>query len=102
MIHFGNRLKKVMEEKKVKQIDLANAMDTTPQNLSKIFNKEHLGTEILLKASEFLKVPLTAFLENDYPTWINEGKKPKVVLELHLDEIISIDVKNRKLEIVKK
>lgn len=91
-----------METNSIKQNQLARLMETTPQNLSKIFNKENLGTEILVKASEALGISLLSFLDDEIQPKETIKGKAKVVLELSANDVLNIDIKNRKLEITKK
>lgn len=66
----------------------------------------------LVKIAEVLETPLEYFLgnllENSDKPIVQESEIPykkskaKVVLELNPDDILTIDLKNRKLEIIKK
>lgn len=103
-MHFGQRLKRIMELKKIKQKDFAKMLNTTPQNLSKVFTKENLNTEILNSVSDVLGISMAdLFSEN-----INEigstktlKNKPKVEFELNEKDVLLIDLDNKRLQILK-
>lgn len=62
MLHLGLRLKQIIEEEGYSKQSFAVVVGTSPQNLSKWFNKEDLGTEILKECSAKLRRPLYHFV----------------------------------------
>lgn len=103
-MHFGQRLKRIMELKKIKQKDFAKMLNTTPQNLSKIFTKENLNTEILNNVSDVLGISMAElFSENISEMSGNKPlkSKPKVEFELNEKDILLIDLDNKRLQILK-
>ncbi len=62
MLHLGLRLKQIIEEEGYSKRSFADVVGTSPQNLSKWFTKEDLGTEILKQCSAKLRRPLYHFV----------------------------------------
>jgi DNA-binding Xre family transcriptional regulator len=48
-LHVGKLVSKVLKEKGIKSIELADRIHTSKQNLNNIFKREHIDTSILLK-----------------------------------------------------
>lgn len=67
MIHFGHKLKSLVDHSGFKNREIAKFLDITEGNLYKIYNKEHLRTDVIAQFCEFLKIPFQDFF-NENPT----------------------------------
>lgn len=68
-------------------------------------NDESIKVSTLLKISEILNVPITYFFENTEKSEskkLPKSKKTNVFFELESTDILKIDMKNKRLEILKK
>ena len=54
-VHIGEVIQKVAKERNVCMRDLADAVGCSPKNIYKIFKKQNVNTEVLLRLSIFLK-----------------------------------------------
>jgi transcriptional regulator with XRE-family HTH domain len=96
---IGERLKELLEIKKVSVIQLAEHLNTTPQNIYKLFKKETIDTKYLIPISEYLEIPISQFFSLDDKTtrdFINAGRSDKN--SLFDDEIFSIKDRLKKLK----
>ena len=64
MIHFGNKLKKLIESSGKTNRVVAKKLGMTENALYKIFNKEHVSTEIISKICNCLNVDFLSFLND--------------------------------------
>lgn len=92
------KIEKLREAKNLTKTDLA---DKVGVNRDTVYNwtDENIKVSTLLKISDTFGVDIMYFL-SDNPE--KKTRKAKVVLELNDDDVLNIDIKNRRLEIVKK
>lgn len=81
--------------------DILPAIEMTEPGYYSMFRNDSIKVSTLKKIADSLKVPVTSFFIEDSQTKKNNSKA-KVVIELHADDVLNIDIKNRRLEIVKK
>ena len=65
MEHIGNRIKNFIEGSKLSSVEVAKQMNTSYQNLYRIFNRESVETRYLFELSKILNIPVTSFFENE-------------------------------------
>jgi transcriptional regulator with XRE-family HTH domain len=53
-IHIGEKIKEVFEEKGLKMSSFSSSVGMTYRNIYRIFEKEHINTELLQKISKVL------------------------------------------------
>jgi hypothetical protein len=53
-IHIGKEIEKVLNEKRFKQLDLAQAINTVPSNVKRLLSRESIDTNQLLLISKAL------------------------------------------------
>jgi transcriptional regulator with XRE-family HTH domain len=73
-IHFGKRIKELVELKGLTRALLAQKLEMTENNVYKIFNKENVDTELLVKVSEIIDEPVTIFFGDN----VNNGERQYV------------------------
>ena len=64
MEHIGNRIKSFIEESNYSSVEVAKQMNTSYQNLYRIFNRESVETRYLIEIAKILGIPVTAFFED--------------------------------------
>jgi len=68
MQHIGKNIKRIVDESKMKQKDIASLIGEkgiSIQHLHNLFGKENIDTKYLFQLSEILNVPVTAFFDED-------------------------------------
>ncbi len=99
-MHVGHNIKRLVEATKgTTHKAFAEKIGHTEQSLHGIYKKEDVSTSVLKTVCEKLNITLSEFFKEDN---LSSPKKAKVVFELNPDDVLSIDIKNRKLEITKK
>lgn len=63
-MHIGQRIKQIVDKSRITNKELADRVGTSENNIYKIYNKEHVGTEILAKISSVLNVEIQKFFES--------------------------------------
>ncbi|MBS1647354.1 MAG: helix-turn-helix transcriptional regulator [Bacteroidetes bacterium] len=104
-MHIGNKIKNLVEAQKgVKNTDFAAKIGYTEQGLYAIFRKEHLRTDVLENICNALNITLSDFFSNDrsFDKQKTAKAKPSVYFDLEDSEILRVDLKNKRLEILKK
>ena len=54
MIHIGNKIQQIVNEKGIKITEIAKRLNRTSQSMYDIFNKENINTALLMDISEAL------------------------------------------------
>jgi len=65
--NIGYQIDKIIRFKKLKQKDVAEKLNMTPVNLSKILKKKTIDAELLMKFAKLFDAPITYFYSNDEP-----------------------------------
>jgi len=60
-VHFGHKLKNLIESKEITNREIAKRLNITEGNLYKIFNKEHLKTDIICQVCMILNITINEF-----------------------------------------
>jgi transcriptional regulator with XRE-family HTH domain len=92
-----NRIKFLCEQNKISVKDLATEIGVTEAGFYGFFRNNTLKVRELEKIAEKLNVSVASFFSE------NETKrsKAKVHFELEHDDILKVDIKNKKIEITK-
>ncbi len=97
------KIEKLREAKKLSKTDLAEKIGV---NRDTVYNwtDENIKVSTLMKISDILGVDMQHFLidKKENISKIVSKQKAKVVFELSANDVLSIDIKNKKLEILKK
>jgi transcriptional regulator with XRE-family HTH domain len=70
-MHLGKNIAQLRHHLGIKQEDLANRLQTTQQNLSKIEAKENISDTLLSKIAEALEIPVDIIKKYDGQKIIN-------------------------------
>jgi transcriptional regulator with XRE-family HTH domain len=64
-MHIGQKIRQLCEIKKIRKVDLASYLNMKRQNVYYIFEQESIQISLLKKISEFIKVPIQIFFEDE-------------------------------------
>jgi transcriptional regulator with XRE-family HTH domain len=65
MKHIGNEIKKVVEKTKIGRRQLAYLLQMSENNVSKIYQKHSIDSELLFRISQILNVPINTFFDEN-------------------------------------
>ena len=63
-IHFGKRIKEKIKKSGMTIVHIAKKMDTTPNNLYKLFKQKNVNTKYLVLLSQVLEIDLFELITN--------------------------------------
>lgn len=95
------KIKKLIESEKINVNAFSKAVGISPKGVYK-WTDESIKVYTLLKVSEFFNKPVSYFLGVESEIKTKNSKKANVHLELDSNDILKIDLKNKRLEILKK
>jgi transcriptional regulator with XRE-family HTH domain len=95
---IGERIKGILKEKKIHVNELAIHLETSPEYIYRIFKKDSISTELLIKISNFLNVPISNFF-NEYQTNDKYTQILDFVIDIFKYENQEIDISFFLLEI---
>ncbi|WP_299760910.1 XRE family transcriptional regulator [uncultured Pontibacter sp.] len=64
-MHIGKRIKEIVEKSRITNKELADRVGTSENNIYKIYNKEHISTDVLLKISNALNIEIHSFFDSE-------------------------------------
>jgi len=105
---IGEQIKQYCKEKNIHVNDLAIQLDTSAEYVYRIFKKDSISTELLIKISNILNVPTSKFFDNyqgdnnyslllDFVIDIFKDEKQEIDISFLLREIYRETQKNSKL-----
>lgn len=92
------KIKKLIEAEKTNINAFSEAIGISPKGVYK-WSDESIKVYTLLKVSEFFNKPISYFFDQEVE---NKTTKANVFFELEQNDILKIDLKNKRLEILKK
>lgn len=72
MKHAGKEIYNIIKNKRLKQKDVANMLNMSTVNLSKIFKKESIDASLLEKITKTLNIPINYFFDESTPLIVEE------------------------------
>lgn len=82
-IHVGELIESICKSKDVSQSDLAKKIGTSRQNIRSIYKRDTIDVKLLFTISQALQYDFF----NEFRIFdVKEVKKPKVVLQVEIDE----------------
>lgn len=95
------KIKKLIEAEKVNINAFSEAIGISPKGVYK-WTDDSIKVYTLLKVCEYFDKPIGYFFETELDKTRKNTKKANVQFDLENDDILKIDLKNKRLEILKK
>lgn len=96
-----SKIKKEILVQKVNVYEFSKAIGIGEKGMYQ-WTDESMKIATLLKVCEFFNKPVSYFLDENVLKTEQKTKNAKVQFDLESDDVLKIDIKNRKLEILKK
>lgn len=101
MKNIGIEIDKILKERKLKQKDIAEKLDMTPMNLSKILRKNSIDAELLERIAILLGINVGYFFDEPLSELKAVGNTGAHCAKCeHLEELLSS--KENEIEVLKK
>ncbi len=99
-IHIGNEIKKVVKEKKLRNIDLAKKWDKSRQSVSDLFKRETIDVNTLLTISQILSYNFFELYTEQLPFYKRMENLKNEPIEATLQIKLRKDKKDQVLKLV--
>ncbi len=63
--HIGSVIQRIAKQKGISNVELAHRISCSTANVSKIYRKPSIDTDLLFRIAKSLEVPVSVFFENE-------------------------------------